>query len=269
MPCVCERCARHAQTLGLEQTPRSRAPLRKAFRAAAKLWHPDRFERDPIKRLEAEEHFKQIQVAYRELTEHYEEPVKWPVESGSAGSGFGEPAFAASGYTAPRYTAPGHTPPDNAAAAPPISFGGAPSCFVAPDFSPIAVRIIVRHLRDAERAFAIVDLSGPASLPGSFAQFILLADEGIFVRDSRDLVSLLWYAHLGEIRLVAKPRRGLPGLWQRFLERLSGTEQKYQLEIWRRDGTLFHTIAGQVDDSIKKVIYNFLQQKRPRPAPVT
>jgi hypothetical protein len=259
MPCVCERCARHAGTLGLEQTPRSRAPLRKAFRAAAKLWHPDRYERDPAKRVEAEEHFKQIQVAYRELTEHYENPVAWLIE----------PAFAAPGYVASRYTAPGHTPPDNAATAPPISFGGAPGCFVAPDFSPIAVRIIVRHLRDAERAFAIVDLSGLASPPGSLAQFILLADDGIFIRDSRDLVSLLWYAHLGEIRLVAKPRRGLPGLWQRFLERLSGTEQKYQLEIWRRDGTLFSTIAGQVDDSIKKVIYNFLQQKRPRPAPVT
>lgn len=264
MPCVCERCAQHARTLGLEQTPRSRAPLRKAFRSAAKLWHPDRFERDPGKRLEAEEHFKQIQVAYRELTEHYENPVEWPIEPR-----FAEPAFAASGYTAPRYTAPGHTPPGDAATAPPISFGGAPGCFVAPDFSPIAVRIIVRHLRDAERAFAIVDLSGPASLPGSFAQFILLADEGIFVRDSRDLVSLLWYAHLGELLLVDRRKDGLPGIWQRFLESLSGTEQKYQLEIWRRDGTLFSTIAGQVDDSIKKVIYNFLQQKRPRPAPVT
>ena len=260
MPCVCKSCARHAQTLGLEQTPRTRAPLRKAFRAAAKQWHPDRYERDPAMRLEAEERFKQIQVAYRELMEHYETPAQWPIEPA-----FAARRSAAPSYVAPIYTAPGHTAPGDIPTAPPIFFGGAPGCFVAPDFSPIAERIIVTHLRDPERALAIVDLSGPASPPGSFAQFILLADEGVFVRDFRNIVSLLWYSHLCQIRLVPKPRRGLAGLWQSIFERLSGTDQKYQLEIWRRDGTLFHTIAGQVDDSIKKVIYNFLQQKKPRP----
>ena len=260
MPCVCESCARHARTLGLEQTPRSRAPLRKAFRSAAKQWHPDRFERDPVLRLEAEERFKQIQVAYRELLEHYEDPVQWLIEPAFSAPRGTEP-FSAAAYRA------GADPlePQNAPAAPPISFFGAPGCFVAPDFSPIAERILVTHLRDPERALAIVNLSGPASPPGSFAQFILLADEGVFVRDTRNIVSLLWYSHLGAIRLVAKRRRGLSGLWQSIFERLSATEQRYQLEIWRRDGTLFHTIAGQVDDSIKKVIYNFLQQKKPRP----
>jgi hypothetical protein len=229
--------------------------LRKAYRAAARHWHPDRYERDPVLRLEAEERFKQIQIASRALTEHLENPIQWPVE----------PAFAARPKTEPRYTAPGHTPPADAAAGPLLSFGGRPGCFVAPDFSPVAERIIVLQLRDAERALAIVDLSGPASPPGSFAQFLLLADDGIFVRDSRTIVSLLWYSDLGAIRLIGKGRRGLSGLWQRLQERLTGTEQKYVLEIRRRDGTLFHTIAGQVDDSVKKVIYNFLQQKRPAP----
>jgi hypothetical protein len=261
MPCVCETCARHAQILGLDQSPRTRAVLRKSYRTAARLWHPDRYERDPVMRPVAEERFKLIQVAYRELTDHFESPIQWLVES----------AFARPRPTAPPradtppYTAPGHTPPDAAADAPPIFFGDAPGCYVAPDFSPIAERIIVSHLRDAERALAIVDLSGPSAPPGSLAQYILLADEGIFIRDERGIVSLLWYSHLGQIRLVQKPRRGLSGLWQKFLERLSATEQKYQLEIWRRDETLFHLIAGQVDDSIKKVIYNFLQQKKSRP----
>ena len=99
MPCVCESCARHARTLGLEQTPRSRAPLRKAFRAAAKLWHPDRFERDPVLRLEAEERFKQIQVAYRELTEHYEDPVQWLIEPAFSAPRGTEP-FSAAAYRA-------------------------------------------------------------------------------------------------------------------------------------------------------------------------
>lgn len=260
MPCVCETCARHAQTLDLEQTPRSRAVLRKSYRSVARLWHPDRYERDPVMRPVAEERFKQIQVAYRELTEHFENPIQWLIEPA-----FARPRSTTPRADVPRYTAPGHTPPDAAADAPPLFFGDAPGCFVAPDFSPIAERIIVMHLRDAERALAIVNLSGPASPTGSLSQFILLADEGIYMRDERGIVSLLWYSHLGQIRLVQKQRRGLSGLWQKFLERLSATEQKYQLEIWRNDGTLFHSIAGQVDDSVKKVIYNFLQQKKPRP----
>jgi len=41
-----------------------------AYRAAAKRWHPDRFESDPARRTEAEERFKRVQVAFRELAEH-------------------------------------------------------------------------------------------------------------------------------------------------------------------------------------------------------
>jgi hypothetical protein len=235
MPCVCPQCAEHAHTLGLAQRPPSRAVLRKAFRAAAKLWHPDRFEADPAKRLEAEERFKQIQIAYRELTEHFENPAEWALE----------PAF---------------TPP-SAPAAHPIFFGNAPGCYVAPDFSLLADRIIVAHVREPDRALAIVDLTGPGSPPGSLAQYILFTEYGIVVRDALNLVSLLWYSDLGEVRLDDKRRNGRLGLWQALLERVSRTEQKHALHIFRRNGTLFHTIASQVDDSVKKVIYNFLQQE--------
>lgn len=242
MPCVCAQCEQHAAALGLAQSPSSRAVLRKAFRATARLWHPDRFEKEPEKRREAEEQFKQIQVAYRELSEHYENPRQWPVEE----------VFNREAKTA---------------SAPAISFGGAPGCFVAPDFSPRAERIIAAHVREPDRALAMVDLSGPASPPGTLAQYILFTCHGLFVRDSLGILSLLWYSDLGEIRLVDKRRNGRLGLWPRFIERLSGTEQKYVLEIFRRDGTPFHSIASQLDDSLKEVIYKFLQQMKPQTHP--
>ncbi len=259
MPCACESCAQHARLLGLEQAPRTRAVLRNAYRAAARLWHPDRFERDPVRRIEAEERFKRIQVACRELTEHLENPVAWPME----------PVSAAVGAVAPRYTAPGHTAPSHAATgsadAPAISFGGEPGCFVAPDFSPVADRIIAAQLRDAERALAIVDLSGRYAEPGRFARFLLLADSGLFLRDERGLVCLLRYDDLGAVRLVERSRRGVAGLWRMLLERLSGREQRYRLEIWRNNASLFYTIAHQTSDRVKQILYEFLERKRPRP----
>jgi DnaJ domain len=237
MPCVCSRCEQHLRALGLIETPSSRAVLSKAFKAAAKLWHPDRFEQDQASRRLAEERFKQVQEAYRELGEHYENPVEWPIET----------AFA---------------PKPKGDSVPYPSFGSAPGCFVAPDFSPGAQRIIATEVRDPDQAVAIVDLSGPGSPPGTLAQYILLTRHGIFIRDSMNLLSLLWYDDLGEIRLTDRRKNGRLGFWPKMLERLSGTEQKYRLQIGRRDGGEFYSITGQVDDSIKKVIYNFLQQIR-------
>lgn len=257
MPCVCDSCVQHARIMGLDQCPRTRAVLRKGYRTAAKLWHPDRYERDPARRPEAEEHFKQIQIAYRELTEHFENPVQWLIETPSATSRDTEP-FSAAAYHAEADRTAQHS----SAARPPISFGDVPGCFVAPDFSAIAEQILIEHVREPDRALAIVDLSGPALPPGSLAQFLLLTEHAIFVRDIRSIVSLLWFADLGEVRLIAKRRRGLAGMGQKIFERLTGTEQRYQLQILRSDGTLFYSITGRVDDSIKKVIYNFLQQKR-------
>jgi hypothetical protein len=218
------------------------AAMRKAFRVAAKLWHPDRFERDPDQRLQAEEHFKGIQAAFRELCEHHENPVEWPVEAAFAGA----------------------TRLDEAV---PLSFGGAPGCFAAPDFSPQAARIIAGHVSKTDSAVAIVDLSSHGSPGGDLSQYILFTLHGIFVRDALNIVSLLWYDDLGEIRFVDQRKNGKLGVWQRMVERLSGTEQKYALEIRRRDGSCFYSIASQADDSVKKVIYNFLQQKKPQPHP--
>ena len=254
--------------MGLDQCPRTRAALRKGYRTAAKLWHPDRFERDPAKRTYAEEHFKQIQIAYRELTEHFDNPVLWLIETASSTTRDVEPFNAASYHAEPDRNDSDNASPQGAPRAvrftPPIFFGGAPGCYVAPDFSASADHIIMEHVREPDCALAIVDLTGPGSPPGTLAQFILLTDQGVVVRDIRNIVSLLWYSDMGEVRLALKRRSALAGVAHRIFERLSGTEQKYALEIWRSNGTLFHSIAGQVDDSIKKIIYNFLQQSGPR-----
>ncbi len=237
MPCACEICIQHARTLGLADKQVSKAKIRKAFRTQAKLWHPDQFENDAIKRLEAEEHFKQVQVAYRELWEHHEHPRQWPLEE----------AF------------PSKTATDDS---PRISFGGAPGCFVTPDFSPLADQIIARHLPRPENALAIVDLSGSGSRAGTFDQFILFTRDAILFRNARKIISLVWNTDLGEISLVDQRKQGKLGFWQRTAERISGIEQKYALEIYQRNGSHFCTIVGQVDDSVKKVMYSFLLQMR-------
>jgi hypothetical protein len=240
MSCACETCLQHATTLGLADKQVTKASIRKAFRSQAKLWHPDRFENDEPKRLEAEEHFKLIQVAYRELWEHHENPVELPQE---------EEVFP-----------PKKPVPDF----PRISFGGAPGCFVTPDFSPRAHRIILSHVPNLENALAIVDLSGVGSKAGTFDQFILFTRDGIFVRDARQIISLLWYHHLGQINLLDRRKQGKLGFWQRTAERISGIEQKYALQIFKIDGTPFCSIWSQVDDSAKKVMYSFLLQMKSR-----
>jgi len=218
----------------------TKTTIRKAFRTQAKLWHPDRFENDEPKRLEAEEHFKQIQIAYRELWEHHENPVELPHEEE---------------VVPPRKPVPDF---------PRISFGGARGCFVAPDFSYHADRIIARHLPNPETVLAIVDLSGAASRAGTFNQFILFTRDGIFFRDQRQIISLLWYHHLGEISLSDQRKQGKLSFRQSINERITGIEQKYALQVYRRDGTPFCSICTEVDDSVKKVMYMFLLQMRSR-----
>lgn len=237
MPCACETCAQHLRTLGLADRPSTRAAIRKGFRAAAKLWHPDRFQNDAVQRLEAEEHFKQIQIACRELLEHFENPAVWFVES---------------------VAVPAAEPAAKKRREPAISFGGAPGCFTWPDFPLNAERIIAEHNLYPDRALAIVDLSGASAKAGSFAQYILLTGHGVFVRDYRDIVSLLWYTDLGRINLVDLRKEGKLGVWQSLVERISGTEQKYALEIYRKNGESFCSIVNEVDVSVKKVIYRFL-----------
>ena len=85
------------------------------------------------------------------------------------------------------------------------------------------------------------------------------------MRDAMDIVSLVWYADLGKITLVDLHKDGNPSVWQKIVEKLSGVEKRYVLQIHRSNGTHFYSITGQTDDSVKKVVYNFLLQKKSQP----
>ncbi|MGD0737476.1 MAG: J domain-containing protein [Terracidiphilus sp.] len=261
MPCVCQQCLQHSKTLGLDQTASSGAVIRKAFRSAAKLWHPDRFENNPRAQKDAEEHFKLIQIAYRELWEHHNSPHESPHTSRRENS------------PAPQWewpTRPAPEPPledpfagTRPAAPPPtISFGDAPRCFAGPDFPPYARQIIADHLGDPENAIAIVDLSLSESPADSFFQFILFTVHGILVRNAHKIVSLLWYSDLGNVQIVDRRGYGKLKFWHRLAERLYGVRPKYSLLIYRRNGTLFCKFDVQMDDNVKKVIYNFLLRRK-------
>ena len=237
MPCTCDQCLQHARTLGLAPAA-SRQAIHKAYRDAAKLWHPDRFEAEPALQPEAEEHFKQVQIAYRELSDHHERPAGLSLADTPPPDPFAAPApFGRS-----------------AATPPPIPFANLPGCFTTPDFPPLAQKVIDAHLSPGHTALAIVDLSRT----GDFAQFILFAGHAVLVCDSLKMASILWYADLGEINMIDQRRQGRLGIWHRLLERVSGTQQKYALHINRRNGAHFYSLVSQADDSVKKVIYNFL-----------
>jgi hypothetical protein len=57
------------QILGI-RPPSSPAEISQAYKDMAKVWHPDRFESDGRLRQKAEENFKNVQQAFRELKEH-------------------------------------------------------------------------------------------------------------------------------------------------------------------------------------------------------
>ena len=238
MPCACQRCIRHSRTLGLPAKPPSKASIRKAYKASAKLWHPDRFENNPAKRLQAEEQFKLIQIAYRELAEHCEKPEKEPP-------------------VAPRSASPTSRP-----APPPIFFGDAPGCFVFPHLPDRIVNLFAVYLQDTECAVAYVDLSMIGIRREIGSQYILLTDRRIIVRDAMGVVSLLWYSDLGEIRLLDRHEFRKPSIWERIVEKAWGIKHGYVLEINRQNGTHFISILGQAHDNVKKVVYNFLLQMK-------
>ncbi|MGA8728757.1 MAG: J domain-containing protein [Terracidiphilus sp.] len=251
MPCACQRCLQHAKILGFAPKPPTQAVVRRAFRAAAKLWHPDRFEKMPVKRAEAEEHFKGIQVAYRELLEHCEAPVElWPKRAAA------QPSDRANGPV--RSETAGTTQSEEGFA---LSFGGAPYCFVAPHFSPYANEIILAsRLENAEKVLAFVDVSG-ASRGASRGEYILLTSYRIFVRDALNISSFLWFIDLGDVLFVDRNKHGKPRIWQWILELFPDIEPRFSLQIYRRNRTLLYSLGG-TDDRVKKVIYNFLLQKK-------
>jgi hypothetical protein len=243
MPCACERCVQHSKTLGLTARPPSKAAIRKAYKVVAKLWHPDRFENNPRRRLDAEEQFKRIQVAYRELWEHCEKPEKSPIEETS------------------------DVPPRRGPDLPNIFFGDAPGCFVAPHFPWYVAGVVASHLEETERAVAFVDLSAGGMRGTICSRYIFLTSYRIFVRDAMNVVSLLWYNDLGDVLLLDQRERDKNRLWKRIVESVWGIKREYQLQINRHNGTHFYSIAGPLNDNVKRVIYNFLLQMKQQPHP--
>jgi len=238
MACVCRTCLQHLPVLGIANPPKSKAGIHKAYRAAAKLWHPDRYENNQRKRLEAEEQFKRIQIAYRELCEHFDSPQRRLVERE---------------YTSQTFT----TGP------PTIFFGDAHHCFSVAYFPEGIERLIVdAALGGAETAVGFVNLSGTLLERQIPARYVLLTNHRLFIRDASELVHVLWYADLGDIEYIdlnsTKDHRG----WQRIVRWFSDREQRYVLRIQRRNGTEFYSLMDKPDDRVKKVIYNFLQQMK-------
>ncbi|HEU5350562.1 MAG TPA: DnaJ domain-containing protein [Terracidiphilus sp.] len=244
MPCACDQCRRHAAVLGLGPQMLTRTVLRKAFLAAAKQWHPDRFERDPAQRDAAEERFKLIQAAYRELWEHVKRPVR-PTH--------GAPPDAPPAGTAPKQ-------PD----LPHIFLGGMPGGYDAPNFPRAVGEIVAAHLQETERALAFLDLSTTPKRPGDLSQYLLLTSYRIFYRERMGIVSLLWYVDLGEISLTEPPPDRKPTLRQRIHARFSHLQRTSTLVIRRHTGAPFCTLTAEADDTAKKVVYNFLRQVKTR-----
>src|SRR3954447_23140214 len=115
MACICRSCLQHLPVLGVADPPRTKAAIHKPYRTAAKLWHPDRYENNQRKRLEAEEQFKRIQIAYRELCEHFDNPQRRFVERNYRGRDINDI------YSAESFS--------RVAAPPIIFFGDAHHCF--------------------------------------------------------------------------------------------------------------------------------------------
>jgi hypothetical protein len=237
MPCACTTCRLHARTLGAAQLLTTKSAIHKAYRAAAKLWHPDRYENNQRQRLEAEERFKRIQIAYRELCEHHEHPQR-----------------------AAR-TAEPVVPAQQRRRIPTIFFGDtAPGCFSAPNFpGEVQKWIAATRLDSTEKPIAFINLFQGRS---RITRYILLTDHKMYIRDATDILHVIWYSDLGEIMLTDLHSGKSLGAWQKLAQAIAGPSRHCSLRITKVNGDLFRELIEQPDDRIKKVVYNFLRQMR-------
>ena len=256
MSCDCAQCKQHYRTLGIAYGIPSESEIEEAYREGVKQWHPDLYENYASLRADAEEHFKAIQVAYRELKNHSGSPAESPAESAPVARTPVDRSPVDSFFTQPR----------SVQEAPTLSFDGAPGCLVESQFTEQIKQMIADHLGRLGSALAIVDLAGARSHAG-YSQFFLLAASGIMARDGRNIVSVLWYKDLGEITLIDKSKQGKPGLWQKLVEGNSGGRPESLLQIYRSNGTQFISIGPQVDERAKRIIYNFLLSKKDQAQP--
>ena len=82
------------------------------------------------------------------------------------------------------------------------------------------------------------------------------------MRNAHKIVSLLWYTDLGEVKLMVRRRYGKLRFWHKLVDKLYGAQPRYSILIYRRNGALFCAFADEMDDSAKKVVYNFLLRRK-------
>ncbi|HVZ82073.1 MAG TPA: J domain-containing protein [Terracidiphilus sp.] len=231
----------HAAVLGIERGETSREAMHKAYRQAAKAWHPDRFAHDAGKRIEAEERFKLIQVAFRELIEHNPE------------------GFAATeeeiAYVEPT-PAPAQPVPPGAS----LTFGGARGCYAGTRIPPHASELIRYSIGTQDSPIALIDLQG--GLGKSVSQFLVLNTHGLLLRDALQIVSLLSYADVGELRLVDQRTDGRTPWWRKMMFKIAGSGPAMALEIWRRNGELYCTLENPLEDGVKALVQRFLEERK-------
>jgi DnaJ domain len=244
MACVCKSCVDHAHTLGAAQALTSKTAIHKAYRAAAKRWHPDRFPNDERKRHEAEDRFKRIHAAYEALCEHLETPVRTTQEAESDAE---------------------FVTPIQSFFMPTIFFGDAPGCYAAPDFPPAVQACIAAARPDAsEKPVGFINLIPEKT---RISEFILLTNHRMYIRDANEILSTVWYNDLDEIRLIDNHAGKQPSAWQRIAESVAGKGPRYTLEIGRYNGKHFYTLDERPSDRVKKVVYNFLRQMKSKTQP--
>jgi DnaJ-like protein len=249
MACVCRTCLGHFPVLGIADPPRSRVGIHKAYRTAAKLWHPDRYENNQRKRLEAEEQFKRIQIAYRELCEHFDNPQRRFVERHYRSRDISDI------YRADSFS--------HVAAPPIIFFGDAHHCFSIAHFPEGVEKVVIASaLGGAESPVGFVNMSGAMHEKDVPARYILLTNHRLFIRDSSELVHVLWYADMGQVDYIDRHAEKRQHLSHRLFGWLMDKERRFSLRISRRNGTEFYCLKDNPDDRVKKVVYNFLQQMR-------
>lgn len=236
MACACRSCVDHSHTLGAGQALTTRNAIQRAYRTAAKRWHPDRFQNDERKRLEAEERFKRIHAAYEALCEHLESPQRVLREAE-------------------------YVTPVQKRRVPSIFFGDeSPGCFAAPNFPDEVQRWIkATRLDSTEKPVAFIDLFQGRS---RITRYILLTDHKMYIRDATDILNVIWYSDLGEITLTDFRAEKEPGPWQKLAAAIKGRTQHRLLRIKQLNSKLFRELTEQPDDRVKKVIYNFLRQMK-------
>jgi curved DNA-binding protein CbpA len=139
MSCDCAQCRQHYRTLGIAYGIPSESEVEEAYHESVKQWHPDLYENYASLRAEAEERFKQIQIAFRELKEHNSAAGGGPVEVPAVQS--------ASPASSAQYAASAQSSqPAQPAAEPALSFDGVPGCLVASQFTEEIKQMIADHL---------------------------------------------------------------------------------------------------------------------------